>query len=85
MIPSCSWCSLIFYSPLGTGLSHPRRVLPSVHQIDLFDGHADENHCGEHGFHDTENEDEKKDEYQDVLSEVGEDQGDEGLTNVLLP
>ena len=40
---------------------------------------------GQHGFHDTENEDEKKDEYQDVLSEVGEDQGDEGLTNVLLP
>ena len=28
---------------------------------------------------------EKKDDYQDVLSEVGEDQGDEGLTNVLLP
>ena len=35
--------------------------------------------------YDTENEDEKKDEYQGVLSEVGEDRDDEGPTNVLLP
>ena len=68
----------IFYSLLGIGLSHPRKLLPSVPQIDLFDGHGDENH-----YH--ENEDEKRDGYQDVLSEVGEDQGDEGPTNDLLP
>ena len=36
-------------------------------------------------LYDTENEDEKKDEYQCVLSEVGEDRDDEGPTNVLLP
>ena len=40
---------------------------------------------GEHHYHDNENEDEKKDEYQGVLSEVGEDRDDEGPTNVLLP
>ena len=38
-----------------------------------------------HDYHDTEDEDEKKDEYQGVLLEVGEDQGGEGPTNVLLP
>ena len=36
---------------------------------------------GDHDYDDTE----YKDEYPDVLSEVGEDQGDEGPTNVLLP
>ena len=78
MISSFSFA--IFYSLLGIGLSHPRKLLPSVPQIDLFDGLGDENH-----YHENENEDEKRDGYQDVLSEVGEDQGDEGPTNDLLP
>ena len=38
-----------------------------------------------HDHDDIEKKDEKNDNYQDVLSEVGEGQGGEGLTNVLLP
>ena len=37
------------------------------------------------GEHDYYYDTEKKDEYQGVLSEVGEDQDDEGPMNVLLP